>query len=170
MLFRSIKELSELLDTDSITSQYSESDDFPIKLVFNKPLENAFIYYEDEQDSIRIQWIDQVGEDPEDSDYWQAEEWFTEDYCEGPGQVLYVHADGSIAPCCGYANESEKLKIGSIYTMTIKQVLDNANSMDIIKTIYKYGLLKEAMKLDKEKLPGKGKTCNNCQFCSYLLR
>lgn len=145
--------------------------DFPHKIVFDKPLDNAFIYYEDENDSISIQWIDQTGEKPEDPLFWDSIEWFAEDYCEGPGQVLYVHADGSIAPCCGYANENEKLRIGSIYEMTVEQVLEKAASMDIIHTVFDEGLLKEAKKMEKNNclFPGSGKTQNNCQFCAYFL-
>lgn len=169
-----IEQLSNLLDTSIITtsSRNSDSEDLPQKLIFNKPLENAFIYYEDEQDSIRIHWIDQTGENPEDPQFWQSNEWFAEDYCEGPGQVLYIHADGSIAPCCGYADENDKLKIGSMYTMSIEQVLNNARSMETVKTVFEKGLLKEAKKMEKDNhnFPGTGKTCNNCQFCAYLLK
>ena len=28
--------------------------------------------------------------------------WFEDDFCEGPGQILFVHATGDIAPCCGF--------------------------------------------------------------------
>ncbi len=143
----------------------------PSELVFSKPLENAFIYYEDENDSIRINWIHQTGSVPSDPDFWQSREWFAEDYCEGPGQLLYVNADGSIAPCCGFANESEKLTIGSMYTMTLEQVLSNSKTMGIIDTVFEKGLLKEAKRMEEENhvFPGCGKTDNNCQFCSYYL-
>ena len=51
------------------------------------------------------------GDDPR---AWQAKRWFKEDYCQGPGNILYIHADGSIAPCCGFANENPALFIGKI--------------------------------------------------------
>ena len=42
---------------------------------------------------------------------WKARKWFKEDFCAGPGNVLYVHPNGSIAPCCGFANENKALQI-----------------------------------------------------------
>lgn len=168
-----LEQLAVALDA-SLANSETQSDNegiFPKELIFSSPLANAFIYYEDENDSIRIHWIDQTGENPEDPQFWQSSEWFAEDFCDGPGQVLYVHADGSIAPCCGYANENAKLKIGSLYDMSLEQVVSNAKAMNIIQTVYEKGLLKEAKKMEKERhnFPGTGKTNNNCQFCAYML-
>ena len=49
-----------------------------------------------------------------DNRAWQAKRWFKDDYCEGPGNIFYVHSDGNIAPCCGFANENPQLFIGKI--------------------------------------------------------
>lgn len=161
-----IKSIAQLLEAKV---NYTK-DNLPISITFTQPLKNAYIYYEDEKDRIRINWIDQTGAVPNDPLYWQSNTWFTEDFCEGPGQVLYIHADGSIAPCCGYANDKKALIIGNIYEMSISQVLSNAKTLDFIQTVYGKGLLEKAKEMEKNnyQFPGKGKTNNNCQFCSFL--
>ena len=104
---------------------------------------------------------------------WQAKKWFKDDYCEGPGQILYIHADGNIAPCCGFANENKELFIGNIkqdYSTVIKQASENR----MIKICYEKGLgkykkeLKKQLKKKGQKIPGK---CNDiCSFCDFVCR
>lgn len=108
-----------------------------------------------------------------DSRAWQSKKWFKDDYCEGPGQILYVHADGNIAPCCGFANENKELFIGNIkqdFNTIIKQASEN----EMIKICYETGLgkykkqLKKNLKKQGKKIPGK---CNDiCSFCDYVCR
>ena len=111
------------------------------------------------------------------SDYpraWQARRWFKEDYCEGPGHILYVHADGNIAPCCGFANENPALFIGLI-TDTFPQIMQNAAANPMVKICYEEGLthyrrhgLKKLLRARKQKLPGRTKDI--CTFCDYVCK
>ena len=108
----------------------------------------------------------------DDSRAWQARRWFREDYCEGPGQILYVHADGNIAPCCGFANENPALFIGTIKD-SFETVMQKASENQMIKICYEEGLshyrrhgLKKILRARKEKIPGR--TGDICSFCDYV--
>jgi len=105
---------------------------------------------------------------------WQARRWFKEDYCQGPGNILYVHADGNIAPCCGFANENPALFIGTIHD-SFETIIQKAAANPMIKICYEEGLshyrrhgLKNLLRSKKEKLPGK---CSDiCSFCDYVCK
>ncbi len=105
---------------------------------------------------------------------WQARRWFREDYCEGPGHILYVHADGNIAPCCGFANENPALFIGRI-TDSYETIMKNAETNPMLKICYEEGLshyrkhgLKKTLRSQGKKLPGK---CSDiCSFCDYVCK
>lgn len=106
---------------------------------------------------------------------WQSKKWFKDDYCEGPGQILYIHSDGRIAPCCGFANENEKLIIGTIDD-GFNTVLKNAENNKMIKICYEEGLHKYIRIMKKTKgtdpfvkqLPGK--TSDICTFCDFVCK
>ena len=110
----------------------------------------------------------------EDPRAWQARRWFREDYCEGPGQILYVHADGNIAPCCGFANENPALFIGRI-TDSFEKIMKKAAANPMIKLCYEEGLshyrrhgIKKSLHSQGKKLPGK---CSDiCSFCDYVCK
>ncbi len=105
---------------------------------------------------------------------WQARRWFREDYCEGPGHILYVHADGNIAPCCGFANENPDLFIGRI-TDSYETIMKNAETNPMLKICYEEGLshyrkhgLKKLLRSQGKKIPGK---CSDiCSFCDYVCK
>ena len=105
---------------------------------------------------------------------WQARRWFKEDYCQGPGNILYVHADGNIAPCCGFANENPKLFIGTIHD-SLEQIMQNVAANPMIQICYKEGLshyrrhgLKKSLHSQGKKLPGK---CSDiCSFCDFVCK
>jgi len=110
----------------------------------------------------------------EDPRAWQARRWFHEDYCEGPGHILYIHADGNIAPCCGFANENSALFIGRI-TDSYETIMQNAAANPMLKTCYEEGLshyrrhgLKKLLRTRKQKLPGRTKDI--CTFCDYVCK
>lgn len=102
---------------------------------------------------------------------WQARRWFKEDYCQGPGNILYVHADGNIAPCCGFANENPALFIGRI-TDSFETIMKKASTNPMIKICYEEGLshyrrhgLKKCLRSQEKKLPGTtGDICTLCDF------
>ncbi len=100
---------------------------------------------------------------------WKDTEWFTDDFCEGPGQVLYVHPDGSIAACCGFANENSQLNIGSI-GMELARLLENAKTKPYIRWCYEKGLgnLRQKLELEGHRFPGK--TRDMCGFCNFVCR
>lgn len=123
---------------------------------------------------INISCIDYVYDDCNNPKAWQDKEWFIEDFCQGPGNVYYIHGNGDVACCCGYANEQNKLILGNINSDSYQQIKKNAiesNKNGFLETVYNSGLLKIAKKMEENGhvFPGKGKTKNNCQFCRYLL-
>ena len=107
---------------------------------------------------------------------WQARRWFKEDYCEGPGHILYVHADGNIAPCCGFANENPALFIGTIHD-SFEKIIQNAKQNKMLKICYEEGLshyrhhgLKKCLRSQKKKLPGTtGDICTLCDFVCKIF-
>ena len=109
----------------------------------------------------------------EDKRAWKNLFWFKEDYCEGPGQVLYVHANGKIAPCCGFANENEQLIIGTIND-NFQTIIKNAQNNKMIKLCYEKGLsnckkeIKQKLQKQGKKIPGK---CRDiCSFCDFICK
>ena len=108
---------------------------------------------------------------------WQSRRWFKEDYCQGPGNILYVHADGNIAPCCGFANENPALFIGTIHD-SFETIMQKAAANPMIKICYEEGLshyrrhgFKKCLRSQKKKLPGTtGDICTLCDFvCKQQL-
>ena len=95
---------------------------------------------------------------------WTSKKWFKEDYCEGPGQILYVHADGNIAPCCGFANENSQLFIGKI-TDNFEKIMENAAQNEMIQLCFTKGLSHYRR---FKKFPGK--TSDICTFCDFVCK
>lgn len=102
----------------------------------------------------------------ENPDGWQSKKWFKDDYCEGPGNIFFVHPNGKIAPCCGFANENEKLIIGNI-NQSFSEVMQNAENNQFVKTCFEKGLLKLTKK-NRKKLSGKTKDI--CTACDFLCK
>lgn len=99
---------------------------------------------------------------------WKSKKWFKEDYCEGPGNILFIHSDGNIAPCCGFANENSPLFIGKI-TDSFEKVMQNAKENKMINLCFNKGLSSIIPELTKNKeLPGK--TNDICTFCDFVAK
>ena len=105
---------------------------------------------------------------------WQARRWFKEDYCQGPGNILYVHADGNIAPCCGFANENSELFIGTIND-SLEEIMQKAEANKMLQICFQEGLshyrrhgLKKSLRSQVKKLPGT--TGDICTFCDYVCK
>ena len=79
---------------------------------------------------------------------WKSRKWFKDDFCEGPGQVLFVHSDGNIAPCCGFANENKELFIGTV-SENYQQIMENARHNKMVKICYENGLSKKIKELKR---------------------
>ncbi len=95
---------------------------------------------------------------------WKSKHWFKEDYCQGPGNILYIHADGNIAPCCGFANENPALFIGKI-TDSFETIMKNAAENKMVQLCFTKGLSRYRR---FKKFPGK--TSDICSFCDYLCK
>lgn len=99
---------------------------------------------------------------------WKDKKWFTEDYCQSTGNVLYVHSDGRVAPCCGFANEEPKLIIGNVKD-SYEKLMENARSNKMVNLCYCHGLDLYRRNLEKtEKMPGK--TADMCMFCAWVCK
>lgn len=99
---------------------------------------------------------------------WKSRKWFKEDFCENLGQILYIHPNGKIAPCCGFANEDKKLIIGNI-RQTYDEVVLNAEVNPMIKLCFETGLLSLAEKLERNGKLSR-KTDDSCTFCDYVCK
>ena len=95
---------------------------------------------------------------------WKSKHWFKEDYCQGPGNIFYVHADGNIAPCCGFANENSALFIGRI-TDSYEKIMQNAANNKMIQLCFTKGLSRYRR---FKKFPGK--TSDICSFCDFVCK
>ncbi|MCF0241159.1 MAG: radical SAM/SPASM domain-containing protein [Treponema sp.] len=99
---------------------------------------------------------------------WKDKKWFKEDFCQEVGNVLYVHADGRVAPCCGFANEEPSLIIGNVKD-SFNILMENAEKNPMVEVCYIEGLENHRKKLEKNrKLPGKTK--DMCMFCAWVCR
>ena len=100
----------------------------------------------------------------DDQQAWKSKHWFKEDYCQGPGNIFYVHADGNIAPCCGFANENSALFIGRI-TDSYEKIMQNAANNKMIQLCFTKGLSRYRR---FKKFPGK--TSDICSFCDFVCK
>lgn len=102
-------------------------------------------------------------------DPWGDEQWFEDDYCAGPGNVLYVHSDGCVAACCGYANESDGLILGNIRKDSVSRLIRRAHDNPVLKSVYSTGLATVRKRMEEHGYEFPGKTKNHCFFCWYIL-
>lgn len=100
-----------------------------------------------------------------------SRKWFKEDFCQGPGQVLYVTPLGEVKPCCGFASDLPEMSIGNIYRQNAKDIIKKARSDRFIRTVYGQGLLALRDKYlrchPQEKLKP---TMDHCYFCWYMQK
>lgn len=102
----------------------------------------------------------------DDERAWKSKKWFKEDFCQGPGNILFVHPSGDIAPCCGFANENKELFIGKI-TDSFEKIMQNAGRNAMTGLCFEKGLSSLIPSL-KGKLPGK--TDDICSFCDFICK
>jgi hypothetical protein len=109
---------------------------------------------------------------------WNAGEWFEDDFCAGPGNVFYVHPDGSVAACCGFANDREALILGNIarggrggemrapdgYESLMRSASTNAH----LRSCYVAGLGARRKELEAAGWSFPGKTDDICFFCDWI--
>ena len=104
---------------------------------------------------------------PDDKIQLNDSKWFEEDYCQYTGNVFYVHSDGNIAPCCGFANEKKELFIGTVKD-SFATLMKNASENIMVHICYDLGLLKKAKELQKLKILTKGKCNDMCSLCWWM--
>lgn len=104
-----------------------------------------------------------------DTRAWKSDKWFKDDFCEGPGQVLFVHPNGNIAPCCGFANENKELCIGTI-KQDFDTIMHQASKNPMLKICYNDGLSKQIKELKKNGVEIPGKTSDICAFCDFVCK
>ncbi len=102
-----------------------------------------------------------------DTGAWKGDRWFADDWCEGPGNVLYAHPDGSVAVCCGFANERPELVAGHIRD-GYAAILERARAMPQVRACYERGLGAVRKDLESRGVALPGKTADICQFCDWL--
>lgn len=98
---------------------------------------------------------------------WTDAEWFVDDFCEGPGQTLYVHPDGSVAPCCGFANENPELILGRMEEGAAA-LIARAAERPHVATCYGKGLGRQREEMEATGFRFPGKTADQCFFCDWL--
>jgi len=111
------------------------------------------------------------GADEAGDEAWSAPEWFEDDFCEGPGNVFYVHPDGRVAACCGFANERESLMIGSISGKEpdgYASLLARARAAPHLRSCYVKGLGARRKELEAAGTVFPGKTADLCFFCDWM--
>jgi hypothetical protein len=118
--------------------------------------------------SFSIDWIDYIPQNFDDKKYWNSKKWFKDDFCKGPGNVFYVHNNGDIAGCCGYANEEKELVLGNIVKDNYQCLIENAQKNEMFDIIYNSGFESEIRKLESENKIF-GKTNKHCLFCRKLI-
>lgn len=102
-----------------------------------------------------------------DSRAWKNSSWFTDDFCQSTGNVFYVHSNGLVAPCCGFANESEKLFLGKV-TEGAATLMKNARNSKVVELCFCHGLEKFRKELEQKGTVLPGVTDDLCTFCDYI--
>lgn len=102
-----------------------------------------------------------------DSEAWKDSRWFSDDFCEGPGNVFYAHPDGSVAVCCGFANDNAALIAGTVAD-GYEKLLASARANPYVRACYEKGLGALRQDLEKAGTVFPGKTSDPCFFCDYL--
>jgi MoaA/NifB/PqqE/SkfB family radical SAM enzyme len=108
--------------------------------------------------------------DPEAAGAWKSEGWFKDDLCAGPGNLFFVHPNGDVAPCCGYANEGPGLILGNIATDTFASLMKNAEASAQVQTCYGTGLGALRKRRVREGHIFPGATLDQCFFCDYAAK
>ena len=101
---------------------------------------------------------------------WADAEWFEDDLCTGPGNVLYVHPTGEVAACCGFANENEGLILGNIARDGYEALMAKAEESPQVRTCYGSGLGALRQRLESKGFAFPGKTSDQCYFCDWCAR
>lgn len=117
--------------------------------------------------SFRIK-LSPVGKAKALKDPWDGR-WFKEDYCKGPGNVFFVMPNGSVKPCCGYANGRKELTVGNIRRDSAKKILKSTLKNRFVSAVFCSGLSRIRDRLERLGIKFPGKTSDHCYFCNFIL-
>ena len=98
-----------------------------------------------------------------------ADRWFKEDYCKGPGNILFVLSNGDVKPCCGYASELPELTIGNIKKDSVSKLIKNASRNRFVSAVFTKGLTGIRKELERSGIIFPGKAPEHCFFCYHIL-
>jgi hypothetical protein len=98
---------------------------------------------------------------------WRAKKWFDDDWCAGPGNVLYVHPDSAVAVCCGFANERPELTVGTVAD-GVETLITRARATPHIIDCYERGLSVRRRELEASGTIFPGTADDICFFCDWL--
>lgn len=107
---------------------------------------------------------------PAEENAWTADAWFEDDFCKGPGRVFYVHPDGAVAVCCGFANENPGLIVGRIPADGCRELTRRASNSPVVRACFETGLATVRERLEAQGIRFPGKTEDRCFFCDYLAK
>lgn len=164
-----IRNVQEIFGQDSINIQTVKCED---KNHQKNELEINKDYIQSVFPQIQIFELPQVFQCDDDR-AWKSKKWFREDFCQGPGNIFFVHPDGNIAPCCGFSNEEKELFIGTIND-SYEKLIENAGKSKMIELCFSRGLhtkikdWKKFCKVNRIKKPGK--TSDICTFCQAVCK
>jgi hypothetical protein len=103
----------------------------------------------------------------DERDAWASERWFTDDWCAGPGNVLYVHPDGQVAVCCGFANGRSELIAGHIGD-GCQSLIERARTLPHVRRCYEQGLAFWRKEREAAGATFPGKASDICFFCDWV--
>jgi len=97
-------------------------------------------------------------------------DWFGDECCRGPGNVVYVNPRGDVKPCCGFAIELEAMTIGNIYEEGLAEIIERGRKHPFVGFVFEHGLSEVRRRLDLAgRNPLAEPTDNCCYFCYRVL-
>ncbi len=144
-------------------------DGEPFSIV-NEAFSNRSVESGDVSDSLMINIIRVPYSASADENAWTASDWFEDDFCRGPGNVFYVHSDGRVAVCCGFANENPQLIIGDVRKDDYRSLMRRASSEPLVRACFADGLSATRARLEAAGRRFQGKTADTCFFCDFLAK
>jgi hypothetical protein len=124
----------------------------------------------DDREALSIPFLRIAYSPPAETAAWKDRRWFDEDFCQGPGNVFYVHPDGRIAACCGFANENSDLILGRLGIDDYESLMRAAASKPHIEHCYHTGLASTRASMEADGIRFPGKVSDPCVFCDYLCK
>lgn len=180
IFIRAVLDIWERRDIISIASVWGskDKDTFVILKILAKKINAEFIQFPNRVFAVKGDYffipvinidLSAIGQAAQLKDHW-GPRWFKEDFCQGPGNVLMVMSDGSVKPCCGYANHNDALTIGNIKKDSAASIIKMLKANSFVSAVFEQGLSGIRNKLELAQVKFRFKTNNHCFFCDFLLK